>query len=408
MVVRRPDCSRFGGRGEPARVHAGPGARRRAPAAAGPVHYSEPMGNHFGRFLRLSTFGESHGPAVGGILDGCPAGLPLDLDEVQFELDRRRPGQSPLVTQRKEGDRLELLSGAFEGVTLGTPLAFLVRNKDARPKAYDEIRDLFRPSHADFSYEAKFGRRDWRGGGRSSARETVARVAGGAVAKQLLRAAEGVRIQAWVSAIGGLPMPDEYLGWTLEQVEAHATRCPDPTFARHYEEMIKAARREGDSLGGIVTCVVEGAPPGWGEPVFDRVEADLAKAMLSLPASKGFEVGSGFAGTALKGSAHNDAFVPAGRGVGLETNRSGGVQGGITVGEPVYFRVAFKPTATIARAQRTVDRAGEPVTLKARGRHDPCVLPRAVPVVEAMAALVVADHWLLHRARAGLALGEPG
>lgn len=362
------------------------------------------MGNHYGRILRLSTFGESHGPAVGAVLDGCPAGLALDLDEVQEDLDRRRPGQSQLTTQRKEGDRVEVLSGLFEGLTTGTPIAFLVRNKDQRPGAYDDLKDLYRPSHADFSYEAKFGVRDWRGGGRSSARETVGRVAGGAVARQLLRAAHGVEIQAWVSAVGSMPMPDDYLGWTREQVEASPTRCPDSTFARHYTEMIKAARREGDSLGGVVTCVVRGAPAGWGEPVFDRAEAELAKAMLSLPACKGFEIGSGFAGTALRGSQHNDAFVPTDRGIGLETNLSGGVQGGITVGEPIYFRAAFKPTATISKPQATVDRAGRPVTMKARGRHDPCVLPRAVPMVEAMAALAMADLYLVHRARAAMAL----
>lgn len=363
------------------------------------------MGNHYGRILRLSTFGESHGPAVGAVLDGCPAGLPLDLDEVQVELDRRRPGQSQLTTQRKEGDRVEVLSGLFQGVTTGTPIAFLVRNKDQRPGAYDDLKDLYRPSHADFAYQAKYGMRDWRGGGRSSARETVGRVAGGAVARQLLRAAHGVEIQGWVSSVGGMPMPDDELGWTREQVEADPTRCPDPVFARHYTEMIKAARREGDSLGGIVTCVVRGAPAGWGEPVFDRAEAELAKAMLSLPASKGFEVGSGFAGTALRGSQHNDAYVPTDDGVGLATNRSGGIQGGITVGAPIYFRVAFKPTATIAQAQATVDLQGRSVTVKAGGRHDPCVLPRAVPMVEAMAALVLADLYLVHRARADMALG---
>ncbi len=364
------------------------------------------MGNHLGRILRVSTFGESHGPAVGCVLDGCPAGLPLDLEEIQYELDRRRPGQSKLVTQRKEGDRVELLSGTFEGRTTGTPLGFVVRNKDARPSAYDTIKDLYRPSHADYSYEQKYGFRDWRGGGRSSARETIGRVAAGSVARQLLRRAEGVRVQAWVSAIGGMRMPDEFLGWTHEQVEAHPTRCPDPEFAKHYQEMILAARKAGDSIGGVVTCVIAGAPAGWGEPVFDRCEAELGKAMLSLPASKGFEVGSGFAGTHLRGSEHNDAFIPTDRGVGLESNRSGGVQGGISVGEPIYFRVAFKPTATISQSQETVNRQGEPVVLKAKGRHDPCVLPRAGPMVEAMACLVMADLWLLQRARAGIDFGE--
>lgn len=360
------------------------------------------MGNSFGRILRLTTFGESHGPAVGCVLDGCPAGFSLDLDEVQDELDRRRPGQSKLTTQRKEGDQVEVLSGLFEGRTLGTPLAMLVRNHDARPGAYQDLADLYRPSHADYAYDAKFGLRDWRGGGRSSARETVGRVAAGSVARQLLRAAEGVRIQAWVSSVGGLPMPDDHLGWTRDEVEASPTRCPDPLFATHYEHMIQAAQSEGDSLGGLITCVVDGVPAGWGEPVFDRCEAELAKAMLGLPACKGFEIGSGFAGTTMKGSTHNDAYVPTEDGIGLATNRSGGVQGGITVGAPIWFRAAFKPTATIFKKQHTVDRRGRPVTMSPRGRHDPCVLPRAVPIVEAMVALVMADLWLRQRARDGV------
>lgn len=349
------------------------------------------MGNLWGRNFRVMTFGESHGPGVGCVIDGCPAGFPLDLEALQVELDRRRPGQSKLVTQRKEADQFEVLSGLYEGRTTGTPLAFLVRNKDARPKAYDHLEDLYRPSHADFAYDAKYGHRDHRGGGRSSARETLARVLAGGVARQLLEARFGVQVVAWVSAVGGLPMPDDELGWSREAVEAHATRCPDPLFARHYEAMIKAARSEGDSLGGLVTCVLHGVPAGWGEPVFDRLEADLAKACLSLPACKGFEVGSGFGGTTQKGSEHNDPYVIENGAITLAENRSGGVQGGISVGMPIYFRSAFKPTATIAKAQETVTRDRTPTTLAAKGRHDPCVLPRAVPIVEAMAALVLLD-----------------
>lgn len=359
------------------------------------------MGNVWGRLLRVSTFGESHGIGVGCVVDGLPAGLPVDLDAVQYDLDRRRPGQSKLVTQRKEGDRVEVLSGVFEGRTTGTPVAMLVRNKDARPQAYDHLEDLYRPSHADWSYQAKFAHRDHRGGGRSSARETIGRVAAAALAKPLL-ASVGVRVQAWVHSVADLALPGDRVDWSHQEVEAHPTRCPDPPLAAAIEARILAARSEGDSLGGVVACVAHGVPPGLGEPVFDRLEAELAKAMLSLPASKGFEIGSGFAGTLMKGSEHNDPYVWRGGAPALETNRSGGVQGGISVGSPVHFRVAFKPTATIAKPQRTVTREGEAVELKAKGRHDPCVLPRAVPMVEAMAALVLADAWLVHRARAGL------
>jgi chorismate synthase len=345
---------------------------------------------------------------VGCVLDGFPSGFPLDLEEVHRELLRRRPGQSALTTQRQEPEEIELLSGVFEGLTLGTPIAMLVRNKDARSSAYEDLKDLFRPSHADFSYEAKFGLRDWRGGGRASARETVGRVAAGSVARQLLREALGVRVQAWVSQVGTMSLPGDLLDWNLAQVEAHPTRCPDPAFAEHFQTMIEAARRDGDSLGGVVTCAVHGLPAGWGEPVFDRCEAELAKAMLGIPASKGFEYGSGFAGSQLKGSEHNDPFLGTPEGIALESNHSGGIQGGITVGAPIYFRVAFKPTATIAQTQRTVDRHGESVTMRAGGRHDPCVVPRAVPIVEAMTTLVLADLWLLQRARQGISYENGG
>ncbi|HET7489608.1 MAG TPA: chorismate synthase [Acidimicrobiales bacterium] len=356
-------------------------------------------GSTFGRVFRVSTFGESHGPAVGVVVDGCPPRLALDVKEVQRDLDRRRPGQSRLTTQRQEDDRAEILSGVFEGVTLGTPIAMLVRNRDAQSGAYEAMRDVYRPSHADFTTEAKYGVRDWRGGGRASARETTARVAAGAVARKLLAEAAGVEVLAWVDSVRDIPSAVDESTVTGDAVEANPVRCPDPEAAAAMEAAIEAARRDGDSLGGVVACVARGVPAGLGEPVFDKLEADLAKAMLSLPAAKGFEIGSGFAGTLLTGSQHNDPFVPGpgGRPV-TASNRSGGVQGGISNGAPIVFRVAFKPTATIAREQDTVDREGHAVTLAAKGRHDPCVLPRAVPIVEAMACLVLADHWLRQRA----------
>ncbi|MGH9179834.1 MAG: chorismate synthase [Acidimicrobiales bacterium] len=358
-------------------------------------------GSSFGHAFRVTTFGESHGPAVGVVVDGCPPQLPLSVEEIQHDLDRRRPGQSRLTTQRQEADRAEVLSGVFGGVTLGSPIAVLVRNEDARPGAYEAMKDLFRPSHADYTTEAKYGVRDWRGGGRASARETTARVAAGAVARKLLRSAAGVEVVAWVDSvheIGAAVDPDTV---TAEAVESEPVRCPDPGAAAAMTAAIEDARRRGDSLGGVVACVARNVPPGLGEPVFDKLEADLAKAMLSLPAAKGFEVGSGFAGTLLTGLAHNDPFVPGpgGRPV-TSSNRSGGVQGGISNGAPVFVRVAFKPTATIAQEQQTVDRSGSPVTLAAKGRHDPCVLPRAVPIVEAMVCLVMADHLLRQRAAA--------
>ncbi len=357
------------------------------------------MGSSFGRIFRITTFGESHGGAVGVVVDGCPPRLPLSADEIQRDLDRRRPGQSRLTTPRREEDRAEILSGVFEGRTLGSPIAILVRNRDARPQAYEAMKDLYRPSHADYTTEAKYGIRNWQGGGRASARETVGRVAAGAVARVLLRQVCGASVLAWVSQVHDLEASVDPSKATLEEVESNPVRCPDPEAAARMIERIDAARREGDSLGGVVTCVARGVPPGLGEPVFDKLEADLARGLLSLPAARGFEIGSGFAGTRLRGSEHNDPFVPGPDGrPATASNRSGGVQGGISNGEDILLRVAFKPTATIGRAQQTVTRRGEPVTLEAQGRHDPCVLPRAVPIVEAMVCLVLADHWLRQRA----------
>lgn len=357
------------------------------------------MTSTFGTIFRISTFGESHGGGVGVVVDGCPPRLPLSVEEIQRDLDRRRPGQSRLVTQRDEADRVEILSGLFEGVTLGTAIALLVRNTDARSGAYEDMRDVYRPSHADYTYEAKYGIRNWQGGGRASARETIGRVAAGAIARKLLAEAAGIEVLAWVSQVHDIDAPVDAATVTLGDVEAGPTRCPSPEHAARMIEAIERARKDGDSLGGVVECVIRNAPAGLGEPVFDKIDADLAKAMISLPAAKGFEIGSGFAGTRLTGRAHNDAFETGTDGrPHTITNRSGGVQGGITNGEPIVVRVAFKPTATIASAQKTVNTAGDAVTLEAKGRHDPCVLPRAVPMVEAMACLVLADHWLRQRA----------
>lgn len=357
------------------------------------------MTSSFGHLFRVTTFGESHGPAVGVVVDGCPPRLALDLGAVQRDLDRRRPGQSRLVTQRDEADRVEVLSGLFDGRTTGTPLAMVVRNADQRPGAYDHLRDVYRPSHADWTYRAKYGVRDHRGGGRSSARETIGRVAAGAVARQLLAAVAGVEVLGWVSEVHDIAAHVDPEAVTLDQVEADPTRCPDPAAAARMTEAIEQARRDGDSLGGVVTVVARGVPAGLGEPVFGKLDADLAGAMLSLPAAKGFEVGSGFAGTRLTGRQHNDPFEPGPDGrPRTRTNHSGGVQGGISNGELVTCRVAFKPTATISSPQDTVTTANEATTLAAKGRHDPCVLPRAVPLVEAMALLVLADHWLRQRA----------
>jgi chorismate synthase len=358
------------------------------------------MGNTFGRLLRVTTFGESHGPAVGVVVDGCPPRLPLPLDAVQRELDRRRPGQSHLVSQRKELDRVEILSGVLDDVTLGTPISMLVRNTDARSKDYDEIARAYRPSHADYTYQAKFGVRAVAGGGRASARETVGRVAAGAVARAIL-APVGVTIVAWVDEVAELAAAVDPEAVTVDDVERNIVRCPDQATAQAMIARIEAARKDGDSLGGVVRAVARGVPPGLGEPVFDRLDADLAKAMVSLPAVKGFEVGSGFAGTRMTGSTHNDPFYPDGARIRTRTNHSGGIQGGISNGEAVTLRIAFKPTATIMRPQETVDEQGRPTVLEPRGRHDPCVLPRAVPIVEAMFALVLADHLLRWRAQCG-------
>jgi chorismate synthase len=355
--------------------------------------------NSFGKLFQISTWGESHGPSVGVVIDGCPPRLPLTEAEVQAELDRRRPGQSDITTPRKEADTVEFLSGLFEGRTTGHPLAMLVRNHDARSEAYDEMREKFRPSHADFTYQTKYGLRDHRGGGRSSARETVGRVAAGAVAKKILQSAGKVEIRAFVTRIHEIAAP-AVLGFpTLAEVEATTVRCPHAATAAKMIELIKQVRSEGDSVGGVIECRVRGVPAGLGEPVFDRLEADLGKAMLSLPATKGFEIGSGFGGTLFRGSQHNDAFVSRRGKVRTATNNSGGIQGGISNGEEIVFRVGFKPTATIMRSQATVDLAGHPTELKGRGRHDPCVVPRAVVIVEAMAALVLVDHWMRQAAQ---------
>jgi len=360
------------------------------------------VSSSLGVLFRISTFGESHGGGVGVVLDGCPPSLPISVEEIQRDLDRRRPGQSKLTTPRNEADKVEILSGVLDGITLGTPIAILVRNADARSSAYEPMKDLYRPSHADYTYDAKYGVRAWQGGGRASARETIGRVAAGAIARKLLAQALGVEVVAWVQSVQDLVATVDSDRVTLAQVEATPARCPDPTAAQLMIERIDRARRDLDSLGGVVACVARGVPPGLGEPVFDKLEADLAKAMLSLPASKGFEIGSGFAGTLLTGSAHNDPFVPGPDGKPrTSSNRSGGIQGGISNGMPIEIRVAFKPTATIAKPQRTVTRDNQPVTLEAQGRHDPCVLPRAVPIVEAMMCLTLADHYLRQRALGG-------
>jgi chorismate synthase len=353
------------------------------------------MSSQLGQIFRIATWGESHGPGVGVVIDGCPPLIPLSEADIQKDLDRRRPGQSEIVTPRKEEDRCQILSGVFEGTTTGTPISILVWNKDARPEAYTEMTTAYRPSHADYTYDAKFGIRDHRGGGRASARETIGRVAAAAVAKKVLaRFAPGIEIVAYVKSIRELAAEIDPAGVTEGAVEANIVRCPDAVAAERMIALIKEVRSQGDSVGGIIECVARNVPAGLGEPVFDRLEADLAKAMLSLPATKGFEIGSGFAGTLLLGSRHNDAFEMREGVVHTRTNRSGGVQGGISNGEPILFRVAFKPTATIARPQQTVTREHEETELAARGRHDPCVLPRAVPMVEAMTALILCDHAL--------------
>src|SRR5262245_1465433 len=359
------------------------------------------MGNTWGQLFRVTTWGDTHGGATVAVVDGCPPRLPLSAADIQPDLDRRAPGQSAIVSQRKESDTVQILSGVFEGLTLGTPISLLIPNEDMRPGDYREVREKYRPSHADYTYEVKYGVRDWRGGGRTSARETAGRVAAGAIARKLLSERFGVTVVAWVSKVGTLSVECDPERVARDEVDLTPIRCPDRAIADRMIAAVEAARKEGDSLGGIITCAVRGCPPGWGEPVFDRLEADLAKAVMSLPASKGFEIGSGFAGTDLRGSQHNDAFYMDGDRVRTRTNRSGGVQGGITNGETIYFRVAFKPTATIMREQDTVSLTREDTTITGRGRHDPCVLPRAVPMVEAMTTLVFADHALRHQGIVG-------
>lgn len=355
------------------------------------------MGSTYGTIFKISTFGESHGPAIGVVIDGCPAGLAFDTNFIQHELDRRKPGQSRITTQRREADEFEVLSGVFEGKTQGTPIALIIRNTDQRSKDYGHIAEQFRPSHADYTYHAKYGSRDYRGGGRSSARETAARVAAGAVAKLLL-AQQGVQVQAYVSQVGKLKLGKSYSELNLALAEENPVRCPDPELAEQMFQYIDETRKKGDSIGGVVDCVVTGVPVGWGEPVFDKLHAELGKAMLSINAVKGFEYGSGFAGSELYGSEHNDAFYTDEQGrVRTKTNHSGGIQGGISNGEDIYFRTAFKPVATIMQDQDSVDVHGQPATVSGKGRHDPCVVPRAVPIVEAMAALVLADMFLRNK-----------
>jgi chorismate synthase len=361
------------------------------------------MGNTFGHLFRITTFGESHGGGVGVIIDGCPPQVEISAEEIQAELDRRRPGQSKITTPRKESDRCEILSGVFQGKTLGTPISILVRNKDARPQDYSEMATAYRPSHADATYDAKYGIRNYQGGGRSSARETIGRVAAGAIAKKILHQYAGVEVIGYVKRIQDIEAPIDPSTVTLAQVESNIVRCPDGDAAQRMIDRVEQIRDQGDSIGGVVECVARQVPNGLGAPVFDKLEADLAKGVMSLPASKGFELGSGFAGTLLTGSEHNDEFYTDEQGDWrTRTNRSGGTQGGITNGEDVVIRVAFKPTATIRKAQNTVTRAGEETVLAARGRHDPCVLPRAVPMVEAMVALVLCDHLLRHHGQCRL------
>ena len=351
--------------------------------------------NTFGTIFRLTTFGESHGAALGGVIDGMPAGIEVDMDFLQHELDRRRPGQSALTTARRETDRLELLSGVFEGKTTGCPIGFLVRNENQHSSDYDNLRDVFRPSHADYTYQVKYGIRDHRGGGRSSARETLSRVVGGAFAKLVLREKQ-IRITAFTSQVGDIVLPGSYHDYDLSQTETNAVRCPDARVAEDMAQFIRQVKAEGDTVGGVITCVIQGCPAGLGEPVFGKLQARLGAAMLSINAVKGFEYGEGFAGVTGRGSEQNDLFVPDGQGgITTATNHSGGIQGGISNGQDIYFRVAFKPVATLLREQDTVDSQGHPARIHVRGRHDACVLPRAVPVVEAMAALVILDNIML-------------
>ena len=349
----------------------------------------EPMaGNTFGKHIQLTTFGESHGVAIGGIVDGFPANVSIDIQMIQRALDRRKPGQSTITTDRKEEDKVELLSGIFEGKSTGTPIGFMIRNKDQRSQDYSEIKEVYRPSHADYTYQKKYGIRDYRGGGRSSARETACRVVAGALVQQMM---PEIKVQAFVRSVGTIESSKTYQELDLSKTDQNAVRCPDTLAAAKMEEYILQLKQEGDSCGGVVECVIQNVPVGLGEPVFDKLNADLAKAMLSINAVKGFELGSGFAGTQMRGSEHNDAFNAD---FSTQSNYSGGIQGGISNGEDIAFKVAFKPVATIAQKQRTVDQHGNAVEMEAKGRHDPCVVPRAVPIVEAMAQLVLADHFL--------------
>ena len=357
------------------------------------------MGNTFGHLFRITTWGESHGGGVGVVVDGCPPRLALTEMDIQPDLDRRRPGQSQIVTPRKEADTVQILSGTFEGRTLGTPISLMVKNEDQRPEAYNEMAAKFRPSHADYTYQAKYGIRAWPGGGRASARETVGRVAAGAIARKILREQFGVEILAYVQTVKDIAATVDRDNVTFDQVESNIVRCPDAVTAVKMISLIEQMRNEGNTVGGIIECVARKVPAGWGEPVFDRLEADLAKAMMSLPASKGFEIGSGFGSTQFAGLQHNDPFRAEAGKVHTTSNRSGGVQGGISNGETIYFRTAFKPVATVMHEQDTVDIELHNTTLKGRGRHDPCVLPRAVVMVEAMTALVLADHALRQRAQ---------
>lgn len=350
-------------------------------------------GNSFGKIFKLTSFGESHGVSIGGIIDGCPANISLDLEAIQLEMQRRRPGQSNIVTQRKETDHVQFKSGLFEGKTTGTPLAFEILNTDSNSKDYGHIKDVYRPSHADFTYQKKYGNRDYRGGGRSSARETAVRVVAGAVAKQLI---PNIKVQAYTSAVGKLQLEEEYQKLDFSNIEKNPVRCPDKELAAEMETYIKQIRKEGDTVGGVVTCVIQNVPVGLGEPVFDKLHADLGKAMLSINAVKGFEIGSGFEGTKMKGSEHNDLITADEK---TTSNHSGGVQGGISNGMDIAFKVAFKPVATLMQKQKTINTNQVEVEMQGKGRHDPCVVPRAVPIVEAMAAMVILDHLLMHRAR---------
>ncbi|HJA85205.1 MAG TPA: chorismate synthase [Candidatus Bacteroides avicola] len=354
------------------------------------------MFNSFGNFLRLTTFGESHGKAIGGVLDGFPAGVKIDMDFVQAELNRRRPGQSRITTSRSEDDKVELLSGVFEGRSTGSPIGFLVWNKNQHSSDYSEMQSVYRPSHADYTYKLKYGIRDYRGGGRSSARETIARVVGGALAKLALRQL-GMHITAYTSQVGAIRLEENYTAYDLSLIETNPVRCPDPEKAKEMEEYIYKVKEEGDTIGGVVTCVIQGVPIGLGEPVFGKLQAALASGMLSINAAKAFEYGEGFKGLKMKGSEQNDVFYNHNGRIETRTNYSGGIQGGISNGEDIYFRVAFKPVATVLMEQHTVNLDGQDTTLKARGRHDPCVLPRAVPIVEAMAAMTMLDYYLIDR-----------